>query len=60
MKFQIHGYVDVHTHTVASGHAYSTITEIAKHAGEIGLAGVAVTDHAPLLQGQPIHSISLI
>ena len=36
---------DLHTHTIASTHAYSTITENAKYASEIGLPAIAMTDH---------------
>jgi len=36
---------DLHTHTVASTHAYSTVSENAAYAAEIGLKAVAVTDH---------------
>lgn len=45
--------VDVHVHTVASGHAYSTINEVAQAASERGLQGVAMTDHGPALPGGP-------
>lgn len=38
---------DLHTHTVASGHAYSTVTEIASAARDRGLELVAITDHGP-------------
>ncbi|MDZ4179949.1 MAG: PHP domain-containing protein [Coriobacteriia bacterium] len=38
---------DLHTHTIASGHAYSTITENARAAREAGLELIAVTDHGP-------------
>ncbi len=38
---------DTHTHTCASVHAYSTITENAHHAASIGLKAIAMTDHAP-------------
>ena len=44
---------DLHTHTVASGHAYSTINELALAAAEKGLQGLAVTDHGPALPGGP-------
>jgi len=37
--------VDPHTHTIFSGHAYSTIEENAIHAAERGMEGIAVTDH---------------
>ena len=38
---------DLHTHTVASGHAYSTVTEIAAAARDRGIELVAITDHGP-------------
>jgi len=43
--------LDVHCHTVASGHAYSTVTENAKYASEIGLQLLAITDHTPKMPG---------
>ncbi|MDO8885703.1 phosphatase [Candidatus Oleimmundimicrobium sp.] len=49
--------VDLHTHTVASGHAYSTVMEMAKAAKDKGLEGIAITDHGPALPGgaHPFH-----
>lgn len=44
---------DLHTHSVASGHAYSTISELAATAAERGLELIAVTDHGPALPGAP-------
>jgi len=44
---------DLHTHTVASTHAYSTIMENARYASEIGLEILGVTDHGPNLPGAP-------
>ena len=44
---------DLHTHTIASGHAYSTVNEIALAASQIGLQAVALTDHGPALPGGP-------
>ncbi len=38
---------DLHTHTIASGHAYSTVTELALAAAVRGLELIAVTDHGP-------------
>jgi putative hydrolase len=38
---------DLHTHTVASGHAYSTIIENARAARARGLELIAITDHGP-------------
>lgn len=40
---------DTHTHTMASTHAYSTVTENARYAAEIGMEAIAVTDHAPAI-----------
>jgi len=44
---------DMHVHTVASGHAYSTVNEIARAAKRKGLKAVAITDHGPALPGGP-------
>lgn len=38
---------DLHTHTIASGHAYSTVTELALCARARGIELIAVTDHGP-------------
>ncbi|TLM85350.1 MAG: phosphatase [Actinobacteria bacterium] len=38
---------DLHTHTVASGHAFSTVTELALAAHTKGIELIAVTDHGP-------------
>lgn len=43
----------MHIHSVASTHAYSTITEIAAAAAEQGLKAVAVTDHGCALPDAP-------
>jgi len=43
--------IDVHTHTVLSSHAYSTLIENAKYAKEIGLKYLGVSDHGPALPG---------
>lgn len=42
---------DLHTHTVASGHAYSTASELAATAAERGLELIALTDHGPAVPG---------
>ncbi|MDI6712063.1 MAG: phosphatase [Anaerosomatales bacterium] len=42
---------DLHTHTVASGHAFSTVGEIARAAAARGLELVAITDHGPAVPG---------
>src|SRR5512146_3220126 len=44
---------DMHTHTIASGHAYSTVNELAHAAAAKGLAAMAITDHGPALPGGP-------
>lgn len=44
---------DMHTHTVASGHAYSTVNEMAREAALKGLEALAFTDHGPALPGGP-------
>ncbi|WP_413283479.1 phosphatase [Vibrio sp. MA40-2] len=49
MKFE----VDTHTHTYASGHAYSTLIENAKLAHENGLKIFCSTDHAESMPGAP-------
>ena len=38
--------LDVHCHTVSSGHAYSTISENAEHAASIGLTHIGMADHS--------------
>lgn len=42
---------DTHSHTLASGHAYSTITEMAEAAAARGLKALALTEHAPKMPG---------
>jgi len=44
---------DLHTHTLASGHAYSTATELAVAARRAGLGLIAITDHGPACPGAP-------
>jgi len=44
---------DLHTHTIVSGHAYSTLMENAKYASEIGLDILGVTDHGSNMPGAP-------
>ena len=43
--------LDLHTHTVASGHAYCSLREMAKVASEKGLEVLGVTEHAPGMPG---------
>ncbi len=40
-------------HTVASGHAYSTLEEVAREAKRKGLKLLAITDHGPAMLGGP-------
>ena len=42
---------DLHTHSVASGHGFSTVTEIATAASAAELELVAITDHGPSVPG---------
>lgn len=41
--------VDTHCHTIASGHAYSTIAENAEAASKKGVKMIAITDHGPAM-----------
>ena len=43
--------VETHSHTIASGHAYNTIEEMAMAAGEKGIKILAITEHAPNMPG---------
>lgn len=43
--------IDLHIHTIASGHAYSTISESATYARSIGVEVMAITDHGPSMEG---------
>lgn len=47
MEFEL----DVHTHTLASGHAYGTITEMARTASEKGLKILGITEHTHNMPG---------
>lgn len=49
MKF----VADMHTHTIACTHAYSTVTENAKAASERGLSYMAMTDHSVMMPDAP-------
>ena len=42
---------DLHTHTVLSGHAFSTVKENAQAGANAGLAMLANTDHGPAMPG---------
>lgn len=43
--------LDLHTHTLASGHAYNTIWEMAEAASKKGLKLLGITEHAPKMPG---------
>lgn len=43
--------VDLHTHTIASGHAYNTIYEMAESAAEKGVELLGISDHGPAMEG---------
>lgn len=43
--------LDLHTHTIASGHAYNSLREMAKAASDKGLELLGITDHAPNMPG---------
>jgi len=49
MKF----VADLHTHTISSGHAYSTVLENVRAAADKGLEMIAITDHGPSMPGAP-------
>lgn len=43
--------LDVHTHTIVSGHAFSTLTEMVTEAQRKGLKIYGITEHAPGIPG---------
>lgn len=47
----IRDVMDLHTHTIASGHAYSTILEMAQAASDKGLQLLGITEHGPAMKG---------
>lgn len=52
---------DIHTHSIASGHAFGTIREMAMEASEEGLRILGVSEHAPGIPGtvDPIYFSNL-
>ncbi|MBB6716118.1 phosphatase [Clostridium gasigenes] len=44
---------DLHTHTIVSGHAYSTLIENVKQCSEKGMKILGVSDHGPTMPGAP-------
>ena len=45
--------IDLHSHTVSSGHAYSTLIENVQAAEKLGFEALATTDHGPSMPGAP-------
>jgi len=43
--------VDLHVHTISSGHAYSTVEECVRAASEKGLEAIGIADHGPAIPG---------
>lgn len=43
--------LDTHSHTIASGHAYNTIREMAQMASQKGLEAISLTEHAVTMPG---------
>ncbi|MCC8113793.1 MAG: phosphatase [Bacteroidales bacterium] len=43
--------LDVHTHTIVSGHAYSSMQEMVMAAAERGLEMLGITEHGPSIPG---------
>ncbi len=44
---------DLHTHTIASDHAYSTLLENVEYAKRAGMQALAITDHGPGVEDAP-------
>lgn len=44
---------DLHTHTIASGHAFSSLKEMVDQAKVLGYKALAITDHGPAMPGAP-------
>lgn len=47
MEFKL----DVHSHTIASGHAFGTVSEMAAAAAESGFELFGITEHAKGIPG---------
>lgn len=54
--------LDLHTHTIVSGHAYSTLQEMAVRASQLGLSYLGITEHGPSVPGtcHPIYFHNMI
>lgn len=51
MTADFHPLADLHTHTIVSGHAYSSLQEMARAAADMGLQILGVTEHGPAIPG---------
>ena len=49
--------VDTHTHTVLSGHAWSTLAENAAAAAALGMKAICLTEHGPAIEGGAIQYV---
>lgn len=47
----MHDVIDLHTHTIASGHAYNTVYEMAEAASRKGVELLGISDHGPAMEG---------
>jgi putative hydrolase len=45
--------IDLHIHSIASGHALNTVYELAYTAKQKGLTHIGITEHGPSMQGAP-------
>jgi len=45
--------VDLHIHSIASGHALNTVYELAEVANQKGLSMIGIADHCPNMEGAP-------
>lgn len=45
--------IDMHNHSVASGHAINTVYELVHSAKEKGLTHIGITEHGPSMEGAP-------
>ena len=43
--------IDLHTHTLNSGHAFSTLSENIEQASKVGLKVLGISDHGPAMPG---------
>ena len=52
---------DLHTHTLVSAHAYSSLEEMVTGAGRANLSAIAITDHGPQMPdgSHPWHFTSM-